>query len=381
MTTARIFAVLVLTAMATGATNLSAQSSEDEAAAPSAEPADESTPGTADGSTPGTADESTTEPADESTPGTADDVSVPVPPANMETRGAADEDIIIPDANLDEEPTIGADDDVPVTLATGPLWVIRPVGGVDLGISASERDLVNPLIGVHVGVTRWDAREGLPTLASLHSDQTMWGEVRARVEVGVGGDVDIVPTLDGSFSAIRTVRFLDRDSDGFTTSLNTTWGRVHVSRNLRVQRGVRLEATAGDYGFGVTFAERPGVAMLLDMHVGLPGYTYVSAQGRADAFHGLQLTRLSIEAGPRFGDPNAMWVRFVGGGGASTAIGAELGPTATVRSDMTMFAGADAQFHPMAVLSARLHYDAAQDSYRNRIDGAWRVLATVGTRF
>jgi hypothetical protein len=293
----------------------------------------------------------------------------------------ADEDIVIPDANLEEEPTIGADDDVPVTLATGPLWAIRPIGGVDLGIIASERDLVNPVFAVHLGVTRWDAREALPSLASLHADQTMWAELKARVEVGVGGDDDAVPTMEGSFSALRHVRYLDRDSDGFTTSVATTWGRVNVSRNLRIERGVRLEATAGDYGFGVTFAERPGVAMILDMHVGLPGYAYVAAQGRADAFHGLQITRLSLEAGPRFGDPDTMWVRFIGGGGASTAIGAELGPTATVRSDMTMFAGADAQFHPMAIFSGRLHYDAAQDSYRNRIDGAWRVTATVGTRF
>lgn len=357
MTSPRTLAALTLTVLMIHADELRAQAADDEVAVPDAEVVEEPT-----------------DSVEEDVP--APEVSPPGRPAS-----GSDENLVIPDANLDEEPTIGADDEVPVTLATGPLWVIRPIGGVDLGIAASEQDLVNPVFGVHLGVTRWDAREGLPSLASLHADQTIWAELRARVEIGVGGDDDSVPTMNGSFSAIRRVRYLDRDSDGFTTSVASTWGRVHVSRNLRIERGIRVEATAGDYGFGVAFTERPGVAMLLDMHVGLPGYTYVSAQGRADAFHGLQLTHLSLEAGPRFGDPDTIWVRFVGGGSASAAIGAELGPTASVRSDMTVFTGADAQFHPMAVLSTRLHYDAAQDSYRNRIDGAWRVVATLGTRF
>jgi hypothetical protein len=352
MTTARILAVLTLTALMIRADGLRAQTADEQVTVPDAERVEE--------------------PGD----GIVENALAPeFSPASTPGVGS-DENIVIPDADLDEEPTIGADHEVPVTLATGPLWVIRPIGGVDIGIAASEQDLVNPVFAVHLGITRWDAREALPPLASLHNDQTLWADIRARVEIGVGGDDDSIPTMEGLFSAIRKLRFLDRDSDGFTTSVATTWGRVHVSRNLRIERGVRVEATAGDYGFGVTFKERPGVAMMLDMHVGLPGYTYVSAQGRADAFHGLQLTRLSFEAGP-----DTMWVRFVGGGSASAAIGAELGPTATVRSDMMVFTGADAQFHPMAVFSARLHYDAAQDSYRNRIDGAWRVVATLGTRF
>ena len=289
--------------------------------------------------------------------------------------------VTIPDANLDEEPVIGLRGSTAVPAAPAVRHVVRAHGGFDAGVMVSARDRVLPVVGLQFGVSRREVAADGPTMLTRYRRQTTYMGLRGLVELGVQPDGQRVSWADATLSVFRRERATGQSTDLASSSLALAWGRVHLSRNLRVERGARLEVTAGELVLQGGVVERDGVRVLLSLRVGMPGYSYVSAQGRADAFHGLQLTRILFEGGPRFGRPEAQWVRFVGGAGLSAAAGAELGPTATFRTDFTVFTGFDVQAHVAAVLGARVHYDVASDTYRNRTDGAWRVQVTAGTRF
>jgi len=314
--------------------------------------------------------------SEDATPSAAPDESEPASDA-MPTFDNA----VIPDANLDEEPVIGLRESAVVPAAPSARHVVSAHAGLDAGVMVSARDRVLPVIGLQFGVSRRELVGDTDAVNPRFRSQKTFMGLRGLVELGVQPAGELVSWADAALTAFRRERPMGQATDLAAASFALAWGRVHFSRNLRVERAARLEATAGELVLQGGVIERPGVRVLLSLRVGLPGYVYVSAQGRADAFHGLQLTRILFEGGPRFGNPLTQWVRFVGGAGLSTAAGAELGPTATFRTDFTVFMGFDAQAHVRAVLGARVHYDVASDTYRNRTDGAWRVQVTAGTRF
>lgn len=274
-------------------------------------------------------------------------------------------------ADLSEDAERSLADEVMTTPISSDRRVARGFGAAGFGISASERDVIGPLMMLSAGVASvpWGPP---PTLVETHEASEAWVRLDAALELGLASDPDVVPWLQTQLRGPRLNRAYSESDDGTVTlRRDMVWGNVRAARNMRVRRGLRLDVSAGAFELRTAWFERTDVATIVNVSVDFPGYTYVSAHGRGDAFHGLLLSRVGFDVGPRFGSQQGPWARFLLGASATTAAGAELGPTATFRTDLQVFTGLDVQAHERFRVLTRLGYDSARDSYRKIEDGAW----------
>jgi hypothetical protein len=292
------------------------------------------------------------------------------------------EEVELPPARLDEDPDMLVRVPREAPPEEPAWWTVQTWGAGSLGTQISRAGGVNLLLGFRMGVARWDhrTRRDDPSLEQVARWFPSWGLVDARLEAGVS-DESALPWMELHMAARRHPLREQREGGVVTLRTQRSFGLVNVERNVRVQRPVRFEVSAAEYALHTEVAERTNVSTLISLGAQLPGYAHVGRQGRADPFHGLQLTRVWLEAGPRFGPSSAPYVRYVLGGAASTAIGAQTGPTATFRSDVRAWTGLDILPHAQMHLGLRMAWDAARDSYRDATDSAWRVSVEAGGRF
>jgi hypothetical protein len=312
--------------------------------------------------------------ADQTAPlGTEEGSGTPLPEYDPEAPPweAIENSVVIPAADLSEDAERSLADEFLTAPTMSNRTVARGFGSAAFGAMVSERDGVGPLLMLMGGVARvpWGPP---PSLTETHEASESWVRVDAAMELGLASDPDLIPWLQAQLRGPRLNRAFSESEDGTVTlRRDMVWGNVRTARNMRVRRGVRLDAGAGAFELRTAWFERSNVATIVHVAVDLPGYTYVSAQGRADAFHGLSLTRVAFDVGPRFGAQQGPWARFVVGASGATAAGAELGPTASFRTDLQVFTGLDVQAHERFRVIGRLAYDSARDSYRKIDDGAW----------
>ncbi len=289
--------------------------------------------------------------------------------------------LLIPEADLSEDAERSLADERMAVPMVNNRRVARAFGSAAVGIAASERDVVGPLLMLSAGVASvpWGPP---PTLTQTHQASEAWLRLDTAVELGLASDPDVVPWSQTQLRGPRVNRAWSESDDGTTTlRRDMVWGNVRAGRNMRIRRGLRLDVSAGAFELRTAWFERTNVATIVNVAVDLPGYTYVSSQGRGDAFHGLLLSRVGFDVGPRFGSQQGPWARFMLGASGATSAGAELGPTATFRTDLQIFTGLDVQAHERLRVLTRLAYDSARDSYRKAQDGAWMAQLAIMTLY